>query len=101
MADPFNQEGQVSAFSKPFTGSMIKWVRYANRLPSQVYTTGGTDCVTTGGAFPSQPHVVYYWIDRGVIQARALSAAGRWIMRAGYFQCVVSLRFVWPARRSS
>src|SRR5260370_16948460 len=33
IADCLNQEGQVSAVGKPFTGSMIQWIRYRYQIP--------------------------------------------------------------------
>jgi len=33
VSDRLNQEGQVSALGKPFTGSMIQWIRYRYQIP--------------------------------------------------------------------
>jgi hypothetical protein len=75
IADRLNQEGQVSALGKPFTGSMIKWVRYRYQIPRANFA--GPDELTVqqlAKHFRVSPNVVYYWIDRGIIQARRLNA---------------------------
>src|SRR5262249_53728882 len=36
IADCLNQEGQVSALGKPFTASIIQWIRYRYQIPRAV-----------------------------------------------------------------
>ena len=75
IADCLNQEGQVSALGKPFTGSMIQWIRYRYQIPRATLVRPEELTVQqVAERFGVSPNVVYYWIDRGVIQARRLNA---------------------------
>jgi hypothetical protein len=75
IADCLNQEGQVSALGKPFTASMIKWVRYRYQIPrAGLERPEELTVQQVAERFRVSPNVVYYWIDRGVIQARRLNA---------------------------
>jgi hypothetical protein len=81
IAERLNREGHVSALGKPFTGSMIQWIRYRYQIPK--VTLAGPEELTVeqvAKRFGVSPNVVYYWIDRNVIQARRLNAgAPYWI----------------------
>jgi DNA invertase Pin-like site-specific DNA recombinase len=75
IADRLNQEGQVSALGKLFTGSMIQWIRYRYQIPKATLVRPEELTVQqVAERFSVSPNVVYYWIDRGVIQARRLNA---------------------------
>jgi DNA invertase Pin-like site-specific DNA recombinase len=75
IADSLNQEGQVSALGKPFTGSMIQWIRYRYQIPRATLVRPEELTVEqVAERFRVSPNVVYYWIDRGVIKARRLNA---------------------------
>ena len=75
IADCLNQEGQVSALGKPFTGSMIHWIRYRYQIPrAKLERSDELTVQQVAERFTVSPNVVYYWIDRGVIQARRLNA---------------------------
>ena len=75
IGDRLNQEGLVSALGKPFTGSMIKWVRYRYQIPPATFVRQEELTVQQlAERFSVSPNVVYYWIDRGIIQARRLNA---------------------------
>jgi DNA invertase Pin-like site-specific DNA recombinase len=81
IAEHLNREGRVSAVGKPFTGSMIQWIRYRYQIPK--VTLARPEELTVeqvAKRFGVSPNVVYYWIDRTVIQARRLNAgAPYWI----------------------
>jgi DNA invertase Pin-like site-specific DNA recombinase len=81
IAERLNQEGQVSALGKPFTGSMIQWIRYRYQIPKVTLVRPEELTVEqVAKHFGVSPNVVYYWIDRNVIQARRLNAgAPYWI----------------------
>ncbi|HSF49092.1 MAG TPA: hypothetical protein VLA73_12125, partial [Burkholderiales bacterium] len=82
LSDPqivahLNREGLHSPHGKPFTLDMIKWIRYRYQVPSislkrpkELTVRQLADC------FAVSAHVVYYWIDRGVIDARQLDGRG-------------------------
>jgi DNA invertase Pin-like site-specific DNA recombinase len=75
IADRLNQEGQVSALGKSFTGSMIQWIRYRYQIPkARLVRPEELTVQQVAERFRVSPNVVYYWIDRGVVQARRLNA---------------------------
>jgi DNA invertase Pin-like site-specific DNA recombinase len=75
IAHCLNREGRVSALGKPFTGSMIQWIRYRYRIPRATLVRAEELTVhQVAERFGVSTHVVYYWIDHGVIQARRLNA---------------------------
>jgi len=81
IADCLNPEGQVSALGKPFPGSMNQWIRYRYQIPRATLVRPEELTVQqVAEHFRVSPNVVYYWIDRGVIQARRLNAGSpHWI----------------------
>ena len=75
IADGLNQEGQISALGKPFTASMIKWIRYRHQIPkARLVRPEERTVQQVAQRFGVSLNVVYYWIERGVIQARRLNA---------------------------
>jgi hypothetical protein len=75
IANSLNQEGYVSALGKPFTASMVQWIRYRYEIPkARLVRPEELTVQQVAERFRVSPNVVYYWIDRGVIQARRLNA---------------------------
>jgi DNA invertase Pin-like site-specific DNA recombinase len=75
IADRLNQEGHISALGKPFTGSMVQWIRYRYQIPkARLVRPEELTVQQVAERFRVSPNVIYYWIDRGVIQARRLNA---------------------------
>jgi len=75
IARQFNREGQLSALGKPFTSSMIQWIRYRYQIPQ--LTLARPEELTVEQVarhFGVSLDVVYYWINRKVIPARRLNA---------------------------
>ncbi len=60
---------------------MIQWIRYRYQIPKATLIHPEELTVQqVAERFGVSPYVVYYWIDRGVIQARRLNAgAPFWI----------------------
>jgi len=81
IVDQLNQAALVSAVGKPFTVSMIKWIRHAYKIPAaQLKHPDELTVHQLAERFAVNPNVVYYWIEHGVIQARRLnSGAPYWI----------------------
>jgi DNA-binding transcriptional MerR regulator len=81
IAECLNREGQVSALGKPFTVSMIQWIRFRYQIPkATLIHPEELTVLQVAERFGVSPHVVYYWIDRGVIQARRVNpGAPYWI----------------------
>jgi hypothetical protein len=75
IADQLNQQGMVSALGKPFTVSMIKWIRYRYKIPAaKLKDPDELTVQQVAEHFGVNPNVVYYWIQHGVIQARRLNS---------------------------
>jgi DNA invertase Pin-like site-specific DNA recombinase len=75
ITSTLNQEGLLSAKGKPFTRSMVSWIRYRYEIPAPVLK--GPDELTVeevADRFKVRPGVVYYWIERGHLPARRLQA---------------------------
>lgn len=84
LSDPqivahLNQQGLRSPHAKPFTLSMIKWIRYRYDIPSiSLKRPEELTVRQVADRYSVSIHVVYYWIDRGLIQARQLDGRGPW-----------------------
>ena len=86
MTDPqiistLNQGHLLSAKGKPFTLSMIKWIRSRHGIPAPALKRPEESTVgEVAKQFGVRIGVVYYWIERGHIQARKLgSGSPYWI----------------------
>ena len=75
IADQFNREGHVSATGKPYTTKMIQWIRKAHRIPpAALQKLEGLTVQQVAKYFGVSAGVVYYWIERSLIQARRLNS---------------------------
>ena len=75
IATALNGEGRLSAKGKPFTGSMIKWIRHAHQIAGAVLRAPHELTVAElSKKFDISMHVVYYWIERGIVPARRTCA---------------------------
>jgi DNA invertase Pin-like site-specific DNA recombinase len=75
ILEQLNQEGQLSALGKPFTISMIKWIRYRYQIPAaKLIRPEELTVQQVAERFGVSSNVVYYWIERGVIQARRVNS---------------------------
>jgi predicted DNA-binding transcriptional regulator AlpA len=73
IAETLNREGILSATGKPFTGSMIRWIRHPHKIlgPSK-----RMDEFTVNELMEKlgvSRYVVYYWIERRYIPARRIN----------------------------
>lgn len=69
----FNQEGILSAKGRPFTLSMVQWIRFKHGIPAP--SLKRPEELTVGEVaqkFGVNPGVVYYWIERDHLPARRL-----------------------------
>jgi hypothetical protein len=84
MSDPqivahLNQEGLRSPHGKPFTLSMIKWIRYKYAIPPTCLMRPDELTVQQlARRLRVSMHVVYYWIERRIVEARKLDSRGAW-----------------------
>jgi hypothetical protein len=65
-----NRDGLTSSTGKPFTVSMIRWIRYKHRIPSPALPTDAFNVKQVRERYGVSMWVVYYWIDRGLITAQ-------------------------------
>ena len=74
IVDRLDQEGLVSALGKPFTASMIRWIRYRYKIPAAKLMSSQESTVQqVAERFRVRINVVYYWIELGLLQARQLN----------------------------
>jgi hypothetical protein len=81
IASVLNKEGRLSAKGKPFTVSIIKWIRYKHKIPRcQQKKPGELTVKQVAKKFNISSNVVYYWMSRGIIKGRRInSGASYWI----------------------
>jgi hypothetical protein len=63
-------EKLTSSTGKPFTLSMIRWIRFKHRIPSVPAPAGALNVRQLRERYGVSMWVVYYWIECGVIDAR-------------------------------
>lgn len=74
IADQFNREGHASATDKPYTARMIQWIRRSHRIQPPVLKKPDELTVQQAAQhFGVSEGVIYYWIERSLIQARRLN----------------------------
>ena len=75
IAATLHHENRRSSKGKTFTASMIRWIRYRHKIPAAVLKHPQEFTVQQiAQRFGISIHVVYYWIERGLIEARKLKA---------------------------
>jgi hypothetical protein len=71
IAETLNDAQFRSSTGKPFNVSMIKWIRYKHEIPEAPSKLPHEISVQeTAERFGVSIHVVYYWIERGLVEAR-------------------------------
>ena len=74
IAAELNRQGILSAKGKPFTTSMISWIRYRHAIPAPNFKRPEELTVKeVAKKFAVSIHVVYYWINQKVVKARRLN----------------------------
>jgi hypothetical protein len=76
IANQLSQEGQTSITGRPYTASIIKWIRFRYRIPPP--TLKKPDELTVHQVaqhFGVSEHAVYYWIEHALVQARKLNVS--------------------------
>ena len=62
-------EAQASSTGKPFTVSIIRWIRFKHRIPSPSRPAGTLTVSQVRERYGVSLWVVHYWIERGVVSA--------------------------------
>jgi hypothetical protein len=65
-----NRDDLTSSTGKPFTVSMIRWIRYKHRIPGPSLPAGTFSVSQVRERYGVSMWVVYYWINRGLITAQ-------------------------------
>ena len=74
IADLFNREARASATGKPYTAKMIQWIRRCHCIPSAALKKPDELTVRQAAEhFGVTDSVIYYWIERHLLQARRLN----------------------------
>ena len=71
IADMLNQLAIKSSSGKPFTSSMVKWLRYKHDIPvCPTHRQGELTVKQVAQRYGVSTHIVYYWIETGLLQAQ-------------------------------
>ena len=71
IAATLNRENRRSSKGKMFNVSMIRWIRYRHKIPAAVLKHPQEQTVQQiAQRFGVSIHVVYYWIERGLVETR-------------------------------
>ena len=77
IAATFNQQQKLSATGKPFTRSMIQWIRYKHKIPApELKHPHELSVKEVSQRLQVSLHVVYYWIERKMLNARQVRKKG-------------------------
>jgi DNA invertase Pin-like site-specific DNA recombinase len=68
-ANELNRDGLTSSTGKPFTASMISWVRFKHRIPGPSRPAGTLSVAQVRHRYGVSMWVVYDWIEKGIIPA--------------------------------
>ena len=71
IAETLNRDGLRPAKGESFNVSIVSWIRYKHQIPSpQRRRSGELTVKEVAGKLGVSPYVVYYWINRGIIEGR-------------------------------
>jgi DNA invertase Pin-like site-specific DNA recombinase len=74
IANRLNREGHTSAKGKPYTTPIVRWIRWRHGIPPAALRRPEELTVPeVAHHFGVSAGVVYYWIERSLIQARRLN----------------------------
>ena len=69
IAASLDRDGLKSSTGKSFTASMISWVRFKHRVAGPSRPSGTLSVAEVSQRYGVSQHVVYYWIETGIIDA--------------------------------
>ncbi|MCK5803875.1 MAG: recombinase family protein [Lentisphaeria bacterium] len=81
IASTLNGDGLVSAKGRPFSASMVQWIRHKHKIPvAELRQPEELTVKETAEKFRVSAGVVYYWAQRGIVASRKTNNGSRcWI----------------------
>lgn len=76
IVEILNQQGRLSSTGKPFTVSMISWIRYKHNIPSPTRNSDELTVSEVATKFGVSRGVVYYWVSTNHLRARRVRESG-------------------------
>jgi DNA invertase Pin-like site-specific DNA recombinase len=70
IVEILNAEGCTSSTGKPFTRSMIRWVRHKHQIPAPPPPEGTLNIRQVCDRYGVSQWVVHYWIDIGIVPSQ-------------------------------
>jgi DNA invertase Pin-like site-specific DNA recombinase len=94
LAKVLNQEGRRPTKGDTFTVAIVRWIRYKHRIAAPVLKRAEEHTVKElAQRLNVSTHVVYYWLERGVIEGRRLNGgAPYWITLSPKKECELRAR---------
>jgi DNA invertase Pin-like site-specific DNA recombinase len=79
VAGVLNDQGLLSSHGRPFTPSMIQWIRFRYAVPApRLQRPDEVTVKQLADRLGVSIHFVHYWIKQGVINARQIDGHGPW-----------------------
>jgi hypothetical protein len=79
IARALNNQGLLSSHGRPFTQSMVNWIRYRYAVPApHLQRPDEVTVKQLANQLGVSIHFVHYWIKQGVINARQIDGHGPW-----------------------
>jgi DNA invertase Pin-like site-specific DNA recombinase len=69
IADQLNDQALTSSTGKPFTLSMVRWIRFKHRIPGPSLSPGTLTANQICERYGVSRWVVHYWIEHGIVSA--------------------------------
>jgi DNA invertase Pin-like site-specific DNA recombinase len=69
IADQLNAQAVTSSTGKPFTVSMVRWIRFKHRIPGPSLSPGTLTANQICERYGVSRWVVHYWIEHGIVSA--------------------------------
>lgn len=78
IVEYFKSTGRHTPEGRLFSVDSIKWIRYLNHIPAFARRHDGLSVKEVAQRFNVGPDTVYYWIDRGVVDAKKAAPGLSW-----------------------
>ena len=78
IVDHLNESGLHTPEGRNFTVDSIKWIRYKNQIPALSMHHKGLSVKEVAARFNVGTDTVYYWINRGVLEAKKAAPGWPW-----------------------